>query len=279
MSWASNHDGSLEKLHRVQASLTVNLIMVPRDAFQVCRVSDTAAEVDYRNKNRFSFLPVVDDRERVVGLYDAERWFQREAPNEVIAEDFIRLSEEIVIGANAGIFDFVRDADQFATKLVVSGSGVAGLISLSDIQQLPVRAALFSLITSLEMAMAMAIQRKWPDARLWLECLSEGRQQKLQDEIEKAKKLDGFVSELSFTQFSDKADLIRKADLLSGSKMRVKESLGEIRKLRDQIAHANGYADTPEEAKKVCRIVRAIYQLKEELIAYATEAHGEPGIA
>ncbi|WP_147412748.1 hypothetical protein [Rhizobium sp. AG855] len=191
----------------------------------------------------------------------------------------IRLSEEIVIGANAGIFDFVRDADQFATKLVVSGSGVAGLISLSDIQQLPVRAALFSLITSLEMAMAMAIQRKWPEARLWLECLSEGRQQKLQDEIQKAKKLDGFISELSFTQFSDKSDLIRKAGILSGAKLQAKESLDEIRKLRDQIAHANGYADTPEEAKKVCRIVRTIYQLKEELIAYATEAHSEPGTA
>lgn len=279
MSWASNHDGSLEKLHRVQASLTVNLIMVPREDFQVCRVKDTASDINARNENRFSFLPVVDDRERVIGLYDAERWFQREAPNEVIAEDFIRLSEEIVIGANAGIFDFVRSADQFATKLVVSGSGVAGLISLSDIQQLPVRAALFSLITSLEMAMAMAIQRKWPEARLWLPCLSEGRQQKVRDEIAKAKKLDGFLSELSFTQFSDKADLVRKAGVLPIADLQAKRSLGMIRDLRDQIAHANGYADTPEEAKKVCRIVRAIYQLKEELIAYATKAHGEPDTA
>ena len=33
MSWASNHDASLDKLRRVQGSLTVGLMMVPRADF------------------------------------------------------------------------------------------------------------------------------------------------------------------------------------------------------------------------------------------------------
>jgi hypothetical protein len=36
--------------------------------------------------------------------------------------------------------------------------------------------------------------------------------------------------------------------------------------LRDNLAHANSYADTPEAAKSVCRVVRCIYHIKDELL-------------
>jgi cation transport ATPase len=45
----------------------------------------------------------------------------------------------------------------------------------------------------------------------WLECLSGGRQQKLQAEIAKARKEDASVDLLLFTQFADKATILRKA--------------------------------------------------------------------
>ena len=80
---------------------------------------------------------------------------------EAIGDDFVPFSEDIVIGADASIIDFVTTADERQTRLVVSGDRVAGLVSLSDLQQLPVRAALFTLITRLEIAMAqrMALSR------------------------------------------------------------------------------------------------------------------------
>lgn len=279
MSWATNHDASLDKLQRVQGSLTVGLIMVPREDFLVCRPSQTAAEVKTTNPLNFSYLPVVDDKGRVIGLYNAERWFHCAAPDGYVCDDFLPLSEEIVIGADASIFDFIRNADNVSTKLVVSGEGVSGLVSLSDIQQLPVRAALFALVTSLEMAMALAIENRWPNSDDWMSHLSDGRRQKLQDEILMAQKRDGFVSEITFTQITDKAVLLLKGGLVTATRNAHEARFKAIRELRDNLAHANRYADTPEAAASVCQVVRSIYELKDELIRATANTEPLLGVA
>ena len=71
-------------------------------------------------------------------------------PHEPIADYFEPLSEDHLIGADASIIDFVMQAENHPVRLVVSDDEVAGLVSLSDLQHLPVRAAIFTLITSLE---------------------------------------------------------------------------------------------------------------------------------
>ena len=64
---------------------------------------------------RNSFLTVVDEAERFLGLYRAEWWFAEDTPHEPIADDFEPFSEDHVIGADASIVDFLM------TDLVVSG--------------------------------------------------------------------------------------------------------------------------------------------------------------
>jgi len=240
--------------------------MVPRPDFYTCRPHETAVEIKARNEDQFSFFPVVDDNDRVLGLYHAERWFTEEAPATSIVNDFTQLSEDIVIGADASIFDFVMQADRHPTNLVVSGNQIAGLVSLSDLQKLPVRASLFALITSLEMAMALAIQKRWETSEDWIALLSEGRRNKLLDQIAEAKARDGFVSEIAFAQISDKADIIRKGKLLDHSAAEFRRRFQLIRELRDNVAHANHYAATPDAAKSVCEAVRSIYDMKEQLL-------------
>jgi len=48
------------------------------------------------------------------------------------------LSEDNLIGADAGILAFVKMADRHSCRLVIAGSEITGLVSLSDVQQLPV---------------------------------------------------------------------------------------------------------------------------------------------
>lgn len=268
MTWANNHDASLERLRQVQGSLTVDLIMVARDDFLTCTIADTAVDVKARNVDDFSFIPVIDEQGRVIGLYNAERWFGTEAPSAPVGDDYARLSEDIVIGADATILDFIVQADTNPTNLVISGSSIAGLVSLSDIQQLPVRAALFAAITSLEMAMALAIETRWPKADDWIDLMSTNRREQLSDQVTKARHTDGFVNEIAFSQFSDKAGLVCKGRLLERSNTSLMKDFKAIRELRDDLAHANIYADTPEAAKRVCGIVRSIYQLKDELLEF-----------
>lgn len=271
MTWATNHDGDLSKLLQVQGSLTVDLIMVPREELLTCHPHETANDIKAKNTLQFSFLPVERDQQ-ICGLYNAERWFHSEAPETLVADDFHQLSEEIIIGADASIFDFLVQADRHPTNLVISGNKVAGLVSLHDAQQLPVRAALFALITSLEMAMSYAIRKRWPDDSGWMSKMSDGRFMQMATQIDSSKEADSFVDALAFTQFSDKADLIRKSEILDDSRKKIEKAFKAVRNLRDKLAHANTYAQNEKQAKSVCATVRTVYQLKSALIEYLSES-------
>jgi CBS domain-containing protein len=251
----------------VQGSLTVGMIMTPRDDLMTCRREESAAAVMSRNVDRFSYIPVVDDRGRYLGLHKAEQWFARTAPDAPIEDDFEPFSEDMVIGADASIFDFVKTADDLPTRLVVSGHQVAGLISLSDLQQLPVRAALFTLMTSLEIVIARRIEAEWAGgSEQWMGLISEDRQRRLREAIARAKEGDGYVNDIVFTQLCDKTTIVLKSKLLTGSSRQLEAKFKRIEALRDYIAHANYYAETPKSARQVCDTVRTIFEMKTELL-------------
>lgn len=272
-SWAKRGDMGLDVLGRVQDGLTVDMIMTRRSDFMTCRCEEAAREVKVRNEeHRFSFLPVQDRNGQIQGLYHAHRWFDQEAPDRPIGDDFDRLSEDLVIGANANILEFVRIADERPTRLVISGDRIAGLISQSDLQLLPVRAALSTLMTSLEMTMAERIEAEWPNtASDWLNLLSPGRRTKIRERINIAKEEDGFVNEIVFADLPDKVDIIVKQRLVTGSATKLRRRFKAVGRLRNKLAHANYYAETPEAASEVSAVVRTIFSLKEELHGYSEE--------
>lgn len=266
-SWAKRGDIGLDVLGRVQDGLTVDMIMTSRSDLMTCQCEEAASEVKARNdEHRFSFLPVQNGNGQIQGLHRAQRWFDQEAPDRPIGDDFERLSEDLVIGANANILEFVRTADERPTRLVISGDRIAGLISQSDLQLLPVRAALSTLMTSLEMAMAERIEAEWPHtASDWLNLLSPGRRTKILERIDIAKEEDGFVNEIVFADLPDKVDIIVKRHLIAGSATKLRRCFKAVGRLRNKLAHANYYAETPEAASEVSAVVRKILSIKQEL--------------
>ena len=90
------------------------------------------------------------------------------------------MTEDNLVGSDASILKFLATAVEHPTRLVVADTEVVGLVCLSDVQKLPVRAALFSVLTALEMAMAKRIEETWPDdPDGWLGLLSHARRDKL----------------------------------------------------------------------------------------------------
>jgi hypothetical protein len=73
------------------------------------------------------------------------------------------------------------------------------------------------------------------------------------------------MNALLFTQFCDKADIIRKSFSFSRSKANTRDWFAEIQKLRDNLAHANEYAASPDHARRVCGVVRNLLTLKREI--------------
>lgn len=268
--WANNEViASGEIFEALHAGLTVGLIATARGDLMTCEASEALSDVMERNQEPYDFLPVVasgsSDGDRIAGLLHAAPFFDAPTPEGTVKDHFSPLSEEFLIGADTSILAFVKDADSKSCRLVVSGPRIVGLVSLSDLQKLPVRAALFALITGFEITMAEAIKENHATEQEWMALLSDGRQSKIDKEIKASRHDDGYVDSLLFTQFSDKADIIVKSFQLSESRTKLRDQLKEIKELRDDLAHANEYASTPQHAGKVCAVVRNLLALREQI--------------
>lgn len=253
-------------LQLFQEGLPVRLICTERNAFKTCTPSETLADVVARNReNPFDHFPVTlpdtdmaDSNNKIIGVIDITPYMHQTETQLTVKDIMDPLSEEILIGADAGIWAFVRDADLHPFRFVVSGPVISGLVSLSDLQRLPVRGALFAMVTHLEMVMADAIRVKFRQRDEWMSLLSQGRQDKLRSEIAKAKSEDTYIDALHYTQFADKITIIKNLPTLPGAKSSFERDLGQVRSLRDSLAHANDFAATRDDAKNVCKTSRLI---------------------
>jgi hypothetical protein len=198
-SWPAIDEDPTSVLRDFESGLAVSLIATPRDKIKSCHADeDLATVVADNHADGFDFLPVVgplgEPPHRIVGLIGLKGFVgAKMTPSGSVRDHMQALSEENLIGADAAILAFVRDADRHRLRLVVSGREISGLVSISDLQKLPVRAALFAIVTQLEMIMADAIRREFQDADGWLKRLPMARQIKLRDEIEKSHAQDTFV--------------------------------------------------------------------------------------
>jgi len=273
--WANHSDiGSSDVFEALHSGLTVKLISTHRADLMTCRLTDSLSDVMERNMASYDFLPVIgpgsDGRERIIGLFHAARFFGVSSVEGNVRQQFNPLSEEYLVGADGSILNFIKDAGEKPCRLVVSGTEIVGLVTLSDLQKLPVRAALFALITGFEITMFNAIKRECLNDQDWMRFLSDGRQKKISEEIARSRKGDSFVDALLFTQFCDKAEILVKCLPLARSKTKLHDQLNAIQKLRDKIAHANEYAASPEHARKVSALVRGLLVLKGEIEAIKT---------
>jgi hypothetical protein len=264
--WANNYLGNDPHLtlEAFQNDLTVNLIRTPRSAFETCGLHEALAVVVERNRaNKFDFLPVVelppnrsDSRNKIVGLIELVPFMQGADVGGLVHENMRPLSDENLIGADASILTFVRDADRQPCRLIVSGREISGLVSLSDLQRLPVRATLFAMVTHLEMTMADSIRREFQGSEDWICRLSPNRQAKVRDKVAEAKVQDVFVEMLLLTEFGDKVTIIKKRPDFCWGKGAFESELNQVQSLRNNLAHANDYAATREAAKRTCETVR-----------------------
>ena len=272
--WAASSDSSPELATRFQDWLPVRLIATRRSSFRTCGSDANLAEVLASNVEGFDYLPVVqaaeDGKETIVGLLDLAGIRTGKRPQGDVKRRMHPLSENDLIGADASILEFVMGADRQRCRLVVSGSEISGLVSLSDLQKLPVRAALFATITHCEITMTSAIRHEFRSSEAWLDRLSDDRQSKIREEITTSAEDDGFVNSLLFTQFADKVRIIRKSPHFEWSRTKFEKEMESVEKLRNRIAHANDYASTSCAAEEVCRTVRALVKWVDRLNQWPT---------
>ena len=269
--WPSDDEIGDDIFETLHSGLAVALIATERKRLMTCRLNESlSAVVPQSTEKQYDYLPVTnDDGGEIVGLLHARECAQHASGTECVREHFRPLSEGDLIGANASILDFIRDADSKPRRLIVSESEITGLVTVSDLQRLPVRVALFALVTGLERTMAGAISKQYEDENEWRELLSERRREKVREKVAKSKQDDRFVKTLLFTEFCDKRDILLHFFPSSLSKTKLRRQLEEIEELRNQVAHASDYAATQTEAQRMCVVVQNLLDLRKEIVDIA----------
>jgi len=257
--WASSplETDSSRLLSSVEQGLTVGLIATSKP--KVCGVrDDLQAVIEREDLQPFDYVPVKDN-ERTVGLL--HRSGNKDAEAKSVAEVMQPLHGGMLISSDSGILSYIERADehQYTCRLVLYGDRLDGIVTLSDLQKLPVRPALFMLVTHVELLMAQWIRGTGvPDEKI-LSRLPEGRKGKAEQEWSRLRKNNLSIDRLTATQFCDKRHLLLVLNFVRGKKQKdeAENDLDNIEHLlRNPIAHAGEFAPDENKALELVAAVR-----------------------
>jgi hypothetical protein len=249
MAWASKPLGTSanEVIAAVRTGITIESIATSRAKlviFQKCDWRDSKNKPDVKE---FDHVPVVEG-DQIVAVYDR-------------AHDAIReLSEDMFMAADASLLSFVEKADTRKFALLVREGGIVAIVTLADIQKLPVYCVLYSLLMSVEMLLMELIRKACqgePDK--WMDHLNQDRAKN-----DKAKKgIEGYwkVSEeqnvaldkLSCANFEQELTAALGLKLISSQD---KGTLERLNKLRNLVCHGKEIALSAERALEIPAHVR-----------------------
>ena len=197
----------------VHAGLTVGQIAVLRPKLRICSASNRVPEMWARNRDPvFDYLPVEDARGHLIGLLSdlAINNAILDGDDARVSELMDPLSEADLIGAGTPIVALIGRIRQ-EPFLVVSAQEVVGMVAWSDLQKLPVRAALFALVTGFELTMYETIKRHFGQRHDWTRLLNGGRLGIAEKEYREQCERGSDVDLLLCTQFCDKRDILLKS--------------------------------------------------------------------
>lgn len=247
-------------LSHLEATIPVSLISTFGKLVE-CEANDRLKDVLSRmDVEPFDHLPVRGGAQYVglLSLYKARQDDAETADKGLVVRCVMQpLNADCLISAETGLLSFIVDADRAPCRLVVRGTRVDGIVSLSDLQKLPVRAALITLITHLELLMTSVIKKTFPDnERLFDYIKSDARRHAAEAAWERLKEEDLVLDVTGVLLFCDKRDLLTLIDKSPWSKSKIESNFKKMEKLRNSLAHAGDYAATRDNALATIEVVR-----------------------
>ena len=256
-------------VHRMlQDRIRVLLISTPRGNLTTCRVNEAISEAKEKSiPDDYDFLPVVSGEE-IVGSFETKRDY---AEASMVSEVYNPLKTEMLIGGDASVIDFVESAHEVPFRFVVSKNGIIGIVTLSDLQQFPTRASLFTLIMDFEMLLSQAIVvASGPHLEDWSKHLDETQKKASEGFVKRAKKEGRYVNDLLVTS------LTAKVQIMGALYPSVRDTLDKLQAplkgLRDRLAHGDVLDSSLDGLKQISLTVRDILQCRHQLEALMGEA-------
>ena len=171
------------------------------------------------------------------------------------------LTEAMLMAADAPLLEFVRTADGQRFRLLVERGGMAGLVTLSDLQRLPVYSVLFGLVLATEMLLVDWVRRRsGGDDEVWLGHLRKDQRGRVESWWSKAREANVAVDRLSVASFGHERTAAEGLGLFDGAADRL-DQLRRVEGLRHQVAHAAEIAPTADRAMALPALARDVLML------------------
>jgi hypothetical protein len=248
--WASDSlgDRPVQLMEDLLSKMPISLIA--SNVLHLCDADDLVAEVlqDPRFVD-FDQIPV-HDGDGIIGVLVRDS-----APSSTRTRDAMQpLREGMVMAADASLLDFVEQADVNRFALLLEGKEVSAIVTLSDLQKVAVRPALFSLVTLVEMLLAEWIRLN-SSGDEWLSALSPGTQRRIQQRFDRLQEHNLVVDKITATMIEEKIKAAANLANCPGGSAAETE-LGEIALLRNSVFHHHDFGETERNAVQVCERVR-----------------------
>jgi hypothetical protein len=171
--------------------------------FMACEASEVADVVlSCDELSVFDFIPVKQNS-RIVGVLE-----RGETQNGRSAGERMRpLDDSILVSADEPLPTVVAQIAKLRYRLVVGQSGIAGIVTRSDLHKLPVRLLAFAYVTHLETTMADRIQAAFPRDKSWIDFLDEPRRDNISKKRSLLRRDRDDPPLLELTDFCDKREI------------------------------------------------------------------------
>jgi len=249
-SWAARplDIDSAGVLSSVEHGLTVSLIATFEPGLICCETGAPIGPLlDNPQLETFDHLPVTAEG-RIAGLLPLRQLRTNCKKYRTAGEEMMPLDERCLISSDVGILTFIEQADERPSRLVVRGTRIDGIVTLSDLQKLPVRPALFLFITHLELLMTETIRLRFQGSDRWLEALTPNRQKKIRAKWQQLNAENLAIDLITASDFCDKREVLLRLGNLPDSRRKSEKQLRAIEKLRNSLAHSGDLALFQENA-------------------------------
>lgn len=226
---------SAEELrHIFKSRITVDAIVSDLES---CPIKATCDKVHGRLSRKGFDVAGVRDGDRIVGYVVRD-----ELDGGTVGEHLSHFRPGDLVSDSTPLIETIGLLDGRDALFVLDGDQVRGVVTPADLQKTPVRMLLFGLISLLEMQLTRLIRQHY-ETESWQESLSEGRRQNAEKILEERRKRNEELTLLDCIQFGDKKDLIADVQVYRdklglGSKKAARETLKNVRRLRDDLAHS-----------------------------------------
>ena len=139
--WASSAIGTIDGnyLQSLRLQSPVSVIATARDALSLRPTNAWSAIDSERALDDFDQVPLTSrGGKRIEGVF-------------IRGQGRVALNADMFMAADASLLSFVETADQQRFRFLLADGEVSGLVTLSDLQKLPVYALLFGLVIAVEM--------------------------------------------------------------------------------------------------------------------------------